>query len=127
MSAATRTAGSSTAGNPLIASDRVEGTDVYARNGERIGSVKRLMIEKVSGRIPYAVVSFGSFMGLGGQEFTIPWGTLDYDTGLAGYRTDVTEERLRGAPDFPRDDRNAWVDRDREREFHDYWSVPYYW
>ena len=67
-------------GKPLIESDRVEGTSVYSTNGDSIGSVKRLMIDKVSGRVAYAVVSFGGFLGLGSDEFTVPWSKLTYDT-----------------------------------------------
>src|SRR3954453_19522513 len=87
-------------GKPLIESDRVEGTTVYDPSGNNIGSVKRLMIDKKSGRVAYALLTFGSFLGLGGEEHAIPWGKLDYDTSLGGFRTDITEERLRNAPTF---------------------------
>jgi hypothetical protein len=114
-------------GKPLIESDRVEGTYVYGPNGNQIGTIKRLMIEKLSGKVAYAVMSFGGFLGIGEEEHTIPWNKLDYDTGLGGYRTDITEEQLRGAPTFYRDPDYAWNDRHRERELHDYWRMPYYW
>ena len=114
-------------GKPLIESDRVEGTSVYDPNGTSIGSIKRLMIEKVSGRVAYAVMSFGGFMGIGADEHTIPWNKLTYDTGLGGYRTDITEAQLSGAPAFARDRNYNWSDRGRERELYDYWRVPYYW
>jgi len=114
-------------GKPLIESDRVEGTNVYDPNGTHIGSIKRLMIEKVSGRVAYAVMSFGGFLGIGEEEHAIPWGKLVYDTSLGGYRTDVTEEQLRGAPAYSRDRNYDWTDRSRERELHDYWRLPYYW
>ena len=90
-------------GKPLIESDRVEGTAVYDPQGDHIGSIKRLMIEKISGKVSYAVMSFGGFLGMGEDEHTIPWGKLTYDTSLGGYRTDITEEQLRGAPTFYRD------------------------
>ena len=67
-------------GKPLIESDRVEGTTVYDRQGNNVGSIKRLMIEKLNGRVAYAVMSFGSFLGIGGEEHAIPWGKLTYDT-----------------------------------------------
>ena len=116
-----------TSSNPLIASDRVEGTDVYGAGGESIGSLKRLMIEKVSGKVSYAVMSFGGFLGIGAEEYTIPWGKLTYDTDLGGYKTDITESQLRGSPSFYRDADYDWNDRRRERELHDYWATPYYW
>src|SRR5215203_2057725 len=68
---------------PLIESDRVEGTTIYGANGERIGTVKRLMIEKVSGRVANAVVAFGGFSDLGADAHTIPWGKLTYEPALA--------------------------------------------
>jgi hypothetical protein len=114
-------------GKPLIESDRVEGTNVYDPAGNKIGDIKRLMIEKVSGRIPYAVMSFGGFLGMGEEEYTIPWNKLEYDTSLGGYKTDITEKQLKGAPTFCRDRDYDWSDRARERELHDYWDTPYYW
>ena len=114
-------------GKPLIESDRVEGTTVYDRQGNSIGSIKRLMIEKIGGKVAYAVVSFGGFLGLGAEEYTVPWNKLDYDTSLGGYRTDITEDQLRGAPAFSRDQTHDWSDRTREQELHDYYSSPYYW
>jgi hypothetical protein len=120
-------AASEMTGKPLIESDRVEGTTVYDPNGDSIGSIKRLMIEKISGKVVYAVMSFGGFLGLGEEEHTIPWNKLDYDTNLGGYRTDITAEQLSGAPSFYRDQDYGWSDRNRERELHDYWRIPYYW
>jgi sporulation protein YlmC with PRC-barrel domain len=114
-------------GKPLIESDRVEGTKVYDPNGTSIGSIKRLMIEKISGRVSYAVMTFGGFLGLGEEEYAIPWNSLTYDTNLGGYRTAITEQQLRGAPNFYRSADYDWTDRQREQELHDYYGAPYYW
>jgi hypothetical protein len=57
------------------------------------------MIEKISGRVAYAVMSFGGFLGLGAEEHAVPWSKLTYDTNLGGYRTDLTEQQLR-CPSF---------------------------
>ena len=112
---------------PLIESYCVEGTAVYDRGGNKIGSVKRLMIDKKTGQVAYTVLSFGGFLGLGSEEYTLPWNKLDYDTSLGGFRTDITEDQIRGAPNFYRDRDYDWSDRQRERELHDYWKAPYYW
>jgi sporulation protein YlmC with PRC-barrel domain len=114
-------------GKPLIESDRVEGTNVYDPDGNKVGSIKRLMIEKLTGKVSYAVMTFGGFLGLGEKEHTVPWDKLDYDTGLEGYRTDITEEQLQGAPSFYRERDYSWSDRDQERELHNYWGSRYYW
>ena len=114
-------------GKPLIESDRVEGTAVYDMNGGHIGTIKRLMIEKISGKVAYAVMSFGGFLGMGEEEHAIPWGTLTYDTSLGGYRTNITEEQVRGAPTFYREAGYDWLDRDKERGLADHYGIPYYW
>ena len=114
-------------GKPLIESDRVEGTTVYDPQGNNIGSIKRLMIEKLSGRVAYAVMSFGGFLGMGSEEHAVPWSKLTYDTSLGGYRTVISESQLRGAPAFARDRSWDWNDRDRERELHDHYRALYYW
>src|SRR5438132_10204079 len=86
--------------HPLIESDHVEGSAVYDANGKRIGIIKRLVIEKVSGHVVYAVTAFGGFLGLGAEIHTIPWEQLHYDTALGGYRTNITVDQLRNAPEF---------------------------
>jgi hypothetical protein len=83
------------------------------------------MIEKTSGR--YSVMSFGGLLGMGEEEHSIPWSKLTYDTSLGGYRTDITEDQLRGAPAFTRDRSWDWSDRQREWELHDYYRRRYYW
>lgn len=117
-------------GHPLIASDRVEGTAVLKPTGEKIGTIERLMIEKVSGRVAYAVMSFGGFLGLGHKHFTLPWSMLTYHENLDGYVVDITEEQLKNAPDYGREGDRAgdvWSDRSREEELHRYYQVRAYW
>src|SRR5919112_4377248 len=87
-----------TSSHPLIESNRVEGTPVYDPHGKHIGTIHHLIIEKVSGRVVYAEMSFGGFLGIGAHTHTIPWEKLTYDTQLGGYRTDITQEQLTGAP-----------------------------
>jgi hypothetical protein len=88
----------------LIASDRVEGTKVLDRSGKHIGTINGLKIDKVSGRVAYAVVEFGGFLGMGGHEYTLPWGKLAYDPSQHGFSTDLTKEQLEGAPTKSRRD-----------------------
>jgi len=82
----------------LIGSDKVEGTAVYGADDRKIGSVQRVMIDKVSGKVAYAVISFGGFLGMGGDYYPMPWPNLKYDTTLGGYRVGVTVDQLKGAP-----------------------------
>ena len=109
----------------LIGSDKVEGTSVYGANSERIGSIERVMIEKESGKVAYAVLSFGGFLGIGHDHYPLPWATLKYDTSLGGYRTDLTEQQLRGAPKYAGNDDWNWSDTARNRAVNDYYDVPF--
>ncbi len=106
---------------PIVESDRVEGTAVFDAAATQIGTIKRLLIEKVSGRVLYVDVTFGGFLGMGVHHHTIPWDKLHYDRELEGYRTDITETHLRNAPALYGDDQ-VWPDRKRQQEFHDYWN-----
>lgn len=94
---------------------------VFDRNANQIGTIKRLLIEKATGRVLYVDVTFGGFLGLGAHHHTIPWDNLAYDRELSGYRTEITEEQVRGAPSFFDDDQ-ALHDRNREQEMRDYWN-----
>lgn len=108
----------------LISSADVEGTNVYDPSGNHIGSVDHLMIDKLSGNVGYAVIGFGGFAGLGESHYPVPWGKLKYDTSLGGFRTDITEQQLRDAPEFSDD---AWGDRDWESRTHQHYGAPEYW
>jgi hypothetical protein len=108
--------------HPVIESDRVEGTAVFNQQGRQIGTIKRLLIEKVSGRVLYVDVTFGGFLGIGVHHRTVPWDKLSYARDLEGYRTDITKEQVQGAPSFCGEgDDEVWPDRKRQQEMRDYW------
>ena len=111
----------------LIASDRVEGTPVRRADGEKIGTIQRLMIDKLSGSVAYAVLSFGGFLGMGQKHAPIPWARLNYDPTLGAYHLDLSNEELSGAPSIAADQEFDWGDRSREVEIHKYYRVPPYW
>ena len=110
----------------LIASDKVEGTSVYGADGKHIGSVERLILDKRSGRVSYAVLSFGGFLGLGQDHYPLPWAKLNYDEGLGGYRVDVTKDQVERAPHYESDAEYDW-NRRNGKVIHDYYGVPPYW
>ena len=95
----------------LIGSDKVEGTAVYGANDTKIGTIERVMIDKMSGRVSYAVLGFRGFLGIGDDYYPLPWPNLKYDTRLDGYRVGVTEDQLKGAPKFNRATDWNWADR----------------
>ena len=80
----------------LIGSDKVEGTAVYGADNQRIGSIERVMIDKISGKVAYAVLGFGGFLGIGDDHYPLPWESLKYDTNLGGYVTGITDSQLGG-------------------------------
>src|SRR5580700_5885950 len=82
----------------LIGSDKVEGTPVYRSNGERVGQIERVMIDKINGKVAYAVMSFGGFMGIGEDYYPLPWSLLTYNPRLEGYEVNVSEEQLIPVP-----------------------------
>ena len=108
----------------LIGSDKVEGTAVYGPDDSKIGSIERVMIDKISGKVSYAVLGFGGFLGLGNDHYPLPWPSLKYDTAIGGYRTGVTENQLRGAPKYGSDRDWSWSDIARTRTVNDYYGVP---
>jgi PRC-barrel domain len=107
-----------------ISSEDVHGTTVYGADGRNIGEIDHLIIDKLSGRVAYAVMSFGGFMGLGHSHYPIPWGALTYDKSLGGFRTTITEQQLKDAPEFSDD---SWQDRDWEVRTHRHYGAPEYW
>jgi len=123
MTQAAETADTTSSTHPLIESNRVEETLVFSPQGKHVGTIHHLIIEKVSGRVVYAVMSFGGFLGIGSQQHTIPWEKLKYDIQLGGFRTDITPEELTGAPVVSEDEKD-WRDRRREQDLHDHWKVP---
>jgi sporulation protein YlmC with PRC-barrel domain len=107
----------------LIAASKVNGTSVYNRSGESLGSVYDIMINKMSGQVAYAVMSFGGFLGIGERYHPLPWESLTYDTKLGGYVVDVPRDRLEKAPSYGRDE-TPWGDPDYGRRVSDYYGVP---
>lgn len=93
----------------LISSDKVEGTSVYDPDGNSLGSIHTVMIGKVDGKVAYAVLSFGGFLGIGSDYYPVPWQQLRFDTNLDGYVIGLTKAQLEGAPRYNRSD---WTTRD---------------
>src|ERR671926_1997833 len=94
----------------LIASSKVEGTAVYNRQGERLGAVYNFMVDKFTGQVAYAVMSFGGFLGLGESYHPLPWKVLTYDTKMGGYVVDLDKSKLEGAPSYTSGSEPNWGD-----------------
>lgn len=108
----------------LIASNKVEGTAVYNRQGERLGSVYNFMVDKRSGKVEYAVMSFGGFLGMGESYHPLPWGVLTYDTDQGGYVVDLDKDMLEKAPSY-RSGEEPRYDRAYDERVTGYYGVPF--
>jgi sporulation protein YlmC with PRC-barrel domain len=106
----------------LIASNKVEGTPVYGRRGDRLGTIYNFMVDKYSGQVEYAVMSYGGFLGMGQRYYPLPWRILSYDTREGGYRIDMSERDLERAPSFGRDDEPRFSS-DYGRRINDWYGV----
>lgn len=109
----------------LIASDKVQGTNIYNTRGEDLGEVDELMIDKLSGKVAYAVVTFGGFLGMGKERRALPWGVLRYDTGLDGYVVDAEDDVLRNAPTGVSE--SDYRNREWGARVYNHFGVPPYW
>ena len=108
----------------LIGSDKVEGTAVFGADDQKIGSIERVMIDKKSGRVSYAVLSFGGFLGIGDDHYPLPWPSLKYNTELGGYQSMIPVEKLEKAPSYASESEWNWNDAARARSVNAYYGVP---
>jgi sporulation protein YlmC with PRC-barrel domain len=109
----------------LISADKVKGTSVMNPTGDKLGSIENIMIDKRSGNVAYAVLSFGGFLGIGDRRHPLPWAVLKYDTNLDGYVVNLDKETLKRAPNYATGENVDLADEAYGRKVHDYYQVPY--
>jgi len=109
----------------IISSDRVTGTTVYNPGGEKLGSVEKVMLDKHSGKVAYALMSFGGFLGIGEKYHPLPWSSLKYDTAKEGYVVNLDKRTLEGAPTVDTYEGTYWADDAWNRKVHDYYKAPW--
>jgi sporulation protein YlmC with PRC-barrel domain len=116
----------STSPKTAISADRVEGTEVYNTKGDHLGEVEDVIIDKQSGKVAYAVMSFGGFLGIGEKYHPVPWSMLKYDTGKGGYVVPLDKKTLEQAPHYDLAELK-FQDRAWNTKVYDYYKVPPYW
>jgi hypothetical protein len=84
------------------------------------------MIDKISGKVAYAVISFGGFLGIGSEYYPVPWPTLKYDVNLGGYLVNLTRDQLEGAPRYESDTDWNWS-RENDQRVYGYYKARPYW
>lgn len=106
----------------LISADKVQGTAVYNTAGDRLGTIDSIMLNKRSGEVAYAVMSFGGFLGIGERYHPLPWDVLDYDTTQGGYCVNMNKDQLTGAPNYSRDELSSFDFDRRGSEIDSYYG-----
>jgi sporulation protein YlmC with PRC-barrel domain len=110
-------------GGKLIAASKVNGTSVYNVAGEKLGSVYDVMIDKISRKAEYAIMSFGGFLGIGDSYHPLPWQSLTYDEAQGGYVVYIDSSRLEGAPVYSDSDPDRWADPAFGRQVDAYYGL----
>jgi sporulation protein YlmC with PRC-barrel domain len=112
----------------LIRGNTFIGANVENPQGQNLGEIKDIVIDRASGRMAYAVVSFGGFLGMGEKLFAVPWGAFsqpkaDKET----FVLDVDKERLKNAPGFDAHNWPQMASREWVTSLYSYYNVPPYW
>ncbi len=113
-------------GPQLMGANTLNGNDVYNLQGDDLGDIKEIMLDVASGRVAYAVLAFGGFMGMGDKLFAVPWSALKLDTENKRFVLDVEKSRLEGAPGFDKDDWPDMADSTWMDTVHAYYGVKPY-
>lgn len=116
--------------HPLIPADRVNGTDVVSKTGEKLGKIEDVAIEKISGDVAYAILSFGGLLGIGARYHPVPWKLLKYDTDKRAYVIPMNKGDLEQAPTIDETELSGWSDelsRNSIYQFYSPYGVGPYW
>jgi sporulation protein YlmC with PRC-barrel domain len=114
-------------GPEIMAASTLEGDTVVNSSGEDLGKIEAIMLDVSGGRIAYAVLSFGGFLGMGSKYFAIPWAAFTLDAGEERFILGVSKDRLENAPGFDKDHWPSMADRTWATEVHSYYNVTPYW
>ncbi|MDR5746787.1 PRC-barrel domain-containing protein [Caballeronia sp. LZ029] len=114
-------------GPDVMAASTLEDTTVITSDAEDVGKIKEVMVDMRSGRIAYAVLSSGGFLGMGDTLRAIPWNALTLDTDQKVFRVDVTAERIKSEPGFDKDHWPAMADSAWGSSLHQYYNRTPYW
>ncbi len=112
-------------GSRVLSVSSLSSDDVYSPKGEKLGSIKELMLDIESGKVCYAVLSFGGFLSLGEKLFAVPWSALTVDTENKRLVMDTDEDRLKNAPGFNTDKWPNMADATWEKSVHGYYGTTY--
>lgn len=112
-------------GPELMGANTLLGNDVFNKDGEDLGDIKEFMIHMASGKVAYAVLSFGGLLGLGDKLFAVPWAALTLDTANKRFTLDVPKDSLKDAPGFDKDRWPSMSDKTWASGVHKFYGTPY--
>jgi hypothetical protein len=112
-------------GPALMGANTLLGNDVYNKDGQDLGDIKEIMIDMASGKVAYAVLSFGGVLGLGDKLFAVPWAALALDTVNQRFTLNVLKEALKDAPGFDKGHWPSMSDRTWASGVHKFYGTPY--
>jgi len=93
----------------LLASTRqIEGSTVFNRDGDKLGTISSLIADTRTGQIEFAVLALGGFLGMGESQHPLPWHLLVRTAGHTGYTVDLDKRLLRGAPSYRTSDEPSY-------------------
>jgi hypothetical protein len=110
-----------------MAASTLEGDRVMCSDGEDVGKIKEIMLDVSAGRIAYAVMSVGGFLGIGDKLLAIPWNALALDTDRKCFLLSVPSETVKSAPGFDKDQWPSMADVTWATEIHSYYGSRPYW
>jgi sporulation protein YlmC with PRC-barrel domain len=110
-------------GPELMGAATLIGNSVCNGSSETLGDIKEIMLDMRTGRIGYAVLSFGGFLGMGEKLFAVPWNALTLDTVNKKFVLDVDKARLESAPGFSKDHWPNMADEGWARDIHAYYRT----
>lgn len=113
-------------GPEVMGADTLVGNDVYNLKDEDLGDIKEIMLDMRSGKVNYAVLSFGGFLGLGDKLFAVPWDALKLDTKNKRFVLNVDKDQLKDAPGFDKDKWPDMADQSWATEIHNYYGTKPY-
>jgi sporulation protein YlmC with PRC-barrel domain len=114
-------------GPEVMAADTLENNEVLSSDGKNIGKIKHIMLDVLSGRIAYAVLSSGGFLGIGDKLLAIPWGALTLNIDNKSFALNVPASEVKDAPGFDKDQWPAMGDLQWAVGVHDYYRTERYW
>ena len=112
-------------GPSLMGANTLLGNDVYNVDNEDLGDIKEFMLDMASGKVVYAVLSFGGLLGMGDKLFAVPWAALKLDTENKRFTLNVPKAALKDAPGFNQDRWPAMSDKTWASGVHKFYGTPY--